>query len=167
METFDIYTADGMRTGRTAPKGTLCGEGEYYLGAHMYLYNSQGRFLLQKRAETKAIMPGEWEIHMGHAAAGENGLDTARRELAEEIGVVVPAEDFVHVARFVWRRYHHLIDVFFCRADPELSELTLQEEEVSAVKWISREEMIAFVEALEDKPVGYREAVLEYLRNAF
>lgn len=165
METFDIYTADGLRAGRTAPKGAPCREGEFYLGAHMYLYDSQGRFLLQKRAETKSIMPGEWQIHMGHAKAGESGLDAARRELAEEIGVTVPSERFVHVARFVWRRYHHLIDVFFCRADPE--GFVLQREEVSAVKWISKGEMMAFVEALEDKPVGYREAVLEYLRNAF
>ncbi len=165
-ELFDVYTADGMRTGRTAVKGTDCTGDDYCLGVHMYLYDSQGRFLLQRRAETRPVMPGVWETHMGHAAVGETGLDAARRELREELGADVPPDSFVPVSRFVWKEFHSLLDIFFVKADLDAAELTLQETEVAEVKWVSKEEMAEFVAAMEYRPAEYRETVLRYMREA-
>ena len=167
MERFDCYTPDGFRTGRTAVKGTPCKGNDYYLGVHIYLYDSNGRFLLQKRAEDKEFLPGGWEIHMGHVIAGESGLEAARREISEELGVLFPPDRFLHIARFVWNEYHHLIDIFFLKADLEPGSLHLQKEEVSGVKWVSKEEMLSFIRGMEYRPAGYREAVLHYMEHAF
>ncbi len=165
-ERFDLYTADGRRTGRTAAKGAACGEDEYDLGVHLYLYDSKGRFLLQKRSLDKSFLPGQWEIHMGHAMAGETGQGAVLREAGEELGIKLSPESLVHVARCVWKGDHHLVDVFFCHADLELTDLQLQKEEVLDAKWITKEEMAQFVQAMEYRPMEYRETVLGYLSQA-
>lgn len=163
MERFDIYNADGVRTGRTADRGTKCADGEFYLGVHIYICDSKGRFLLQKRAAGKSFLADSWEIHMGHVMAGEGSLEAARREIAEELGADIPPESFSHVTQFVWSEINHLIDIFFVKADLDISSLTLQESEVSDVKWISADEMKAFVPEMYYRPERYREIVLEFI----
>ncbi len=167
MEYFDIYTADGCRTGKTAAKGTPCGDGEYYLGVHIYLYDSQGRFLLQRRSLSKKFLPGAWETHLGHAEAGESSTDTAIREISEELSVRLHPEDLTHILRLVWNEEHHIIDVFFCRTENiEISRLHWQKEEVMDVKWVSKEEILDFIHDMDYRPIEYREAVLQYIKCA-
>ncbi len=166
MEFYDIYTADGQLTGRAARKGTPCTGGDYYLGVHVYLYDSNGRFLLQKRASDKAFLPGGWEVHMGHVMAGETALQAARRETAEELGVCLPSERFIPVARFVWNELHHLVDIFFAKADLDAAQLHLQTRELTEAKWISKAEMVDFIQRMTYRPAEYRMIVRQHIEHA-
>ena len=165
MEFFYIYTVSGQRTGRTAPKGTVCTGDDYYLGVHIYIFDSRGRFLLQQRAEDKAFRPSEWDIHMGHAMTGESSLETARRELAEELGVRFTPDQLLHVARTVWKQSNHLVDIYFIQADLNETEFRLQEEEVIGAKWVEKEEMLSFVRSMSYRPEHYRQIVLQYIAD--
>ena len=166
MEFFDIYTAGGQRTGRTAPKGTVCTSGDYFLGVHIYIYDSRGRFLLQQRAENKSFRPGEWDIHMGHAMTGETSLEAACRELEEELGVGFTPEQMIHVARTVWKQNNSLVDIYFIQADLDETRLHLQKEEVISAKWVKKEEMISFIRAMSSyRPEHYRQIVLQYIAD--
>jgi isopentenyl-diphosphate delta-isomerase len=52
------------------------------------LYDLQGRLYLQKRATSKTVYPGRWDLSAtGHVQAGEAAMDAAVRELREELGV--------------------------------------------------------------------------------
>lgn len=53
MEYFDILNKDGSVSGKTALKGELMANDQYYLGVHAYIHNSKGEFLLQKGLKQK------------------------------------------------------------------------------------------------------------------
>lgn len=56
---------------------------------------SDGRLLVHRRADDKDLWPGWWDLAAGGVvSAGESYLDAARRELAEELGIDVPADGF-------------------------------------------------------------------------
>jgi len=56
--------------------------------SRVFLQNSKGELLLQKRADTMSSLPGRWDQTAGgHVDEGEDYKTTALRELAEEMGI--------------------------------------------------------------------------------
>jgi isopentenyldiphosphate isomerase len=56
--------------------------------------DTRGRLLVHQRAATKDVFPSYWDVCAGGVCtAGEGWDDSARRELAEELGITVPLED--------------------------------------------------------------------------
>ena len=160
MELFDILDKDGNPTGLTAPKGTRLQDGQYYLGVHVYVFNSALEFLLQQRAYHKAFLPGGWDIVCEHNIAGETSKDGAIRGVKEELGLQIP-EDTMHFAgRMIWESYHHIVDIYFAKTDFIMDELTLPPSEVIGAKLISKNEMLDFVSNMRHRPEEYRQHVL-------
>ena len=87
-ELIDIYNSAGEKTG-TVERSKAHGDNTLlHRAAHVFVFSSDGRLLLQKRAVTKRIQPGKWDASVGgHLGAGEDYLTGARRELAEELGM--------------------------------------------------------------------------------
>lgn len=166
MEIFDVYDKNGNLTGLTREKGYKCREGEYYLGVHVYIYNSKGEFLMQRRALTKKFKPGGWETLLEHAVTGETGLDTAIRGVREELGLRFNKENFTLANRYIWHEINHIADIFFLKAHISLSDVTLQTEELTEVKWISTEEMVKFTLAVDYRPFDYLQIVLSFIHNS-
>ncbi len=163
-EKMDLYTKDGKLTGSTIERGEDKGD-NFTMGIHAFIYDGKGRFLLQKRAEDKKFRPGQWEVTMGHVLAGETAIDCALRETKEELGVALPAENFVKLYRWVdWESHMHT-EVFFVRAQFEESVFTLQKEEVIGVQWIGKAEMLEFIEKMDYRPESYKAVVASYLKD--
>lgn len=56
--------------------------------ARVFLQNSQGKILIQKRSENHPWLPGRWDHSAsGHVDAGETYMEAAIRELQEEVGI--------------------------------------------------------------------------------
>lgn len=166
MEIFDIYDSSGRVTGRTAVKGTACTGDDYYLGVHVYIYNEKGQFLIQKRAENKAFMPGEWEILLEHTIASENGIDTAVRGVREELGLSYGQEKFKFIARIIRRDFNHITDVFFLEANIDIDHVNIQTQELSQLKWISKEEMLCMVKKMQNyRPKEYVENIYAHIEG--
>ncbi len=54
----------------------------------IFLFNSKGELLVQKRADNLKAYPGRWENSVaGHVDEGEEYITAAHRELEEELGV--------------------------------------------------------------------------------
>ncbi|WP_367575616.1 NUDIX domain-containing protein [Acutalibacter caecimuris] len=163
-ELIDLYTKDGKFTGQTIERGGDKGS-SFTLGVHVFIYDGKGRFLLQKRAAGKKFRPGQWEVAMGHVLAGETPIECALREVKEELGVQLPAEEFVKLYRWVdWENRMHT-DLFFARAELDESTLTLQKEEVMGVQWVTKAEMLGFIHGIDYRPARYKEITAEYVEN--
>jgi len=156
-EQFDILDINGMPTG-IADKGTLLKDGQYYLGIHAYIYNSDGE-LLQQRSYNKNFLPGGWDVVLEHVIAGESSLEGAMRGIKEEIGLFVSKSDMKFAGRFIWNTYHHIIDVYFVKANFNVSALLLQNEEVISAKMVSKDDMLELLSSMDYRPAEYRKHI--------
>lgn len=89
---------------------------------------------------------GLWLAPGGHVDPGEHPADTARRELAEELGVTGAAARpvFLSVTRTVGRDAGHTdVSLWFPAAVPRTAHLTPDAEEFAEVRWWSRTEIAA------------------------
>jgi 8-oxo-dGTP pyrophosphatase MutT (NUDIX family) len=87
-EIITVYSPTGTVTG-SAPRGEVYARSLWHASAGVVLRSGDGRRVyVHRRADTKAVMPGLWDCVAGGVVdAGEDPYDTARRELAEELGV--------------------------------------------------------------------------------
>jgi isopentenyldiphosphate isomerase len=62
---------------------------------HVLIFNSRAELFVQKRAATKDTFPRRFDSSAsGHVNSGEDYDSCARRETQEEIGLLLPAEQF-------------------------------------------------------------------------
>ncbi len=146
MELIDILDGDGNATGKIVSRGQPLEKDEYRLGAHIYIVNSSGNLLLQKRAETKTTYPGIWDLHMGHAVSGETTKECAIREVFEEINIKLCEDELEFIQRFKWESYKLFIDIWLVRKDICISSVVLPKGEVIELKYISKNELLRMLE---------------------
>lgn len=153
MELWDIFTAEGKPTGRTAVRGgSTLKPGEYHLVVHIWPLNDYGSLLIQKRTKTKRLMPGIWAATGGAAIAGESSAIAAARELKEELGIAASAEELCFVKRI--KRRNSLLDVWTVRTNKRVPELRLQKSEVAEAKWVSMNTLDSMIESGEFHDYG-------------
>jgi len=77
----------------------------FHRSVHIVVRDAGGRIYLQRRSMAKVIQPGKWDTSVGgHVDPGETFLQSAVRELEEELGVALPRpEDLVELHRYTWR----------------------------------------------------------------
>lgn len=102
-EPFDVFAPDAYRVIGRATRGECHGNPALvHAVARVHVRDRQGRILLQLRAASKDIEPGQWDTSVaGHLLPGEEAEAAARREMAEELGVAPGNLEFLH--RFLWR----------------------------------------------------------------
>ena len=141
-ELIDILTPEGKSTGKTALKSEAHKNGWFHATAHIWFFTSNEKILLQKRALTKKVFPGIWDISVaGHIGAGEEVLEGAKREVFEEIGLILEDKDFIKIGTRIHQvnhengiqdnEHHH---VFIAELKTPISELTMQPEEVAGLE---------------------------------
>ena len=141
-ELIDILTPEGKPTGKTALKSEAHKNGWFHATVHIWLFTSDEKILLQKRAMTKKVFPGLWDISVaGHVGAGEEILTSAKREVFEENGLQLDEKDLIKIGTRIHQvshangiqdnEHHH---VFITEIKTPLSELSIQAEEVDDIK---------------------------------
>ena len=141
-ELIDILTPEGIPTGKTALKSEAHQKGWFHATVHIWLFTADEKILLQKRALTKKVFPGLWDISVaGHIGTGESILSSAKREVFEEIGLELNEKDLIKIGTRVHQvshkngiqdnEHHH---VFIAELKIPVSELKIQTEEVADVK---------------------------------
>jgi len=141
MELWDVYDSQGNKTGRFKERGSTFDKGEYHLGTALWIINSEGKALLQKRSLTKKYNPGIWALTGGAASAGESSIEACLREVSEEIGLNLQPEDIKLLYRYFGEDC--IFDDYITIRDFDIAKAVLQEEEVSELKWFTMEEIKA------------------------
>lgn len=155
-EILDIVDDNGQPTGEIIDRVTAHREGIPHRTSHVWLVRiKDGRLkvLLQKRSEEKDSYPGCYDISSaGHIPAGVDFVPSALRELKEELGVEVQAEDLAYCGQ---RKFHfeeifhgerfkdnQVSNVYLLWMDREAEQFQIQKEELSEVSWFDFEECI-------------------------
>ena len=148
MENWDILNRNGKPTGRTVSRRCpILRRGEYHLVVHIWTVDGKGKILIQRRSDSKPLMPGEWAATGGAAIAGEASRFAACRELKEELGIDKRRDELVYVTRMI--RRNSLLDIYLTFTDCNPEELTLQQDEVAEVKWVSADDLAEMVKTGE------------------
>jgi len=78
------------------PRRIMRAHGLIHRASYILVFNASNELYIQKRTMTKDIYPGYWDVAAGGVMlAGESDLDSARRELAEELGITDARLDFL------------------------------------------------------------------------
>ncbi|MBD2797662.1 NUDIX hydrolase YfcD [Xenorhabdus sp. 18] len=108
---------------------------------YIVVHDGMGKILVQHRTETKDFYPGKLDATAGGVVTqGETFLDAARREAEEELGIAgVP---FAEHGLFYYEEDNCRIwgGLFSCVSH---GPFALQEEEITAVYWLTPEEITA------------------------
>ncbi|XP_042468282.1 nudix hydrolase 3 isoform X2 [Zingiber officinale] len=166
-EHLDVLTKTGEKTGVSKPRSLVHRDGDYHRAVHVWIYSeSTQELLLQKRADCKASWPAKWDISSaGHISSGESSLLTARRELFEELGIDLPKDAFELL--FVSRHEcvlnngsyinNEINDVYLVTTLSRIpmEAFTLQESEVSSVKYMFWNDYKHILEEGDDQYVPY------------
>lgn len=155
MELVDLYNEERIPLGKSVERYAQRrrkDSGEYRVVVHICIFNSQGEMLLQQRSMKKEVFPGMWDVSAaGGVNAGETSRQGAEREVQEELGYSL---DLTGVRPSVTVNYDGGFDDFFLvvRDDLKVEELTLQTEEVAAVRWAGLDEILLMLERGEFVP---------------
>ena len=90
LEKRDLYDENRNLTEETIYKGENTPEGKYIVVVLVYIQNSEGKFLIQKRSERKN---GKYATTGGHPKSGEDSIQGIITEVKEEIGLDIKPED--------------------------------------------------------------------------
>lgn len=139
LEKRDLYNINRERTGETILKGDPIPDGKYIIVVLVFIQNTEGKFLIQKRSKIKN---GKFATTGGHPKTGENSIQGILTEVKEEIGLDLNPKDLQMYysgrsdkEKVFWDDYYIKMDV------PNIEDLLLQKEEVESVCWLTVEEI--------------------------
>lgn len=139
MEKRDLYDSERNITGETILKGEKIPPNRYIIVVLVFIQNSEGKFLIQKRSKRKN---GKYATIGGHPKSGESSIQGIITEVNEEIGLKLNSNDLKlyfsgrsDAERVFWDDYYVKMDV------KDIKKLKLQEEEVGLVEWLSEDEI--------------------------
>ena len=128
----------------------------------------------------KDSFPGQYDTSSaGHIQAGDEPLESALRELEEELGIHADKEElhFVNTFRIKYEtefygktfRDNEVAFVYVYRENVDISKLTIQKEELDSVEWFDFDEVYEACQPPRDKrfcvPSGGLKIIRDYLKG--
>ena len=162
MEYRDLFDKNRKTTGEKVAKGEKFDDGKFIVVVMVFIENSKGEILLQKRSKAKG---GKWATTGGHPTAGQSSLEGMRQELKEEIGVDVDKSELVLFKTV--KTPKTFVDLYYLHKDIDLKDTKLQESEVQDIGWFTKSQIEDLVKNGQFFMPHYQGAYLEYLKLDF
>jgi isopentenyldiphosphate isomerase len=161
IEQWDIRDKDGITTGKVVNRGEVLDKNEYHLVVHIWLFNSEGQMLIQKRSQKVKFAPNMWSVAGGCALRGEKSVFAACRELNEELGVHTNPGVLVKKGTYLY--VNSIIDIWSIKFNvvPEINNIQI--EEVSEIKWVVINELKGMIQ--EGAFFDYGQGYFKFLDN--
>lgn len=144
MEYFDVLNEKGEKIGITKLRNEVHRDGDWHRTVHIWVFNNNGKVLLQRRSQDKDSNPNKLDISCGgHLSAGDDSISGGIRELKEELGIDATPSDFKFITTikkstkysetYINREF---ADMFILHTNKTIDELKFQEEEISEIMFV-------------------------------
>lgn len=179
-EKLDVLNKDGGEKGKIKQRGRVHDQGDWHRSVHVWIVDSDGEILIQRRSADSRISPGFWTVSAsGHVESGDEPIITAIKEVKEELGVSLGEKDLEYLTTY--KKSKHYEDrgiqdnefnpIFVVRKEIEENKLSIDEEEVEEVKRIYWKDLKRMIEEEEIKfrpdREKYHRIMFEYFSKEF
>ena len=173
-EKFDVLNELGEFTGEIATREECHKKGLWHRAVYAFIIDEDGNILLQKRSANKKLWPNLWDVTVGgHVDAGEFGRQALIREVKEELGIEIKDDDIkyligstsINVQGDIINKHYN--ECYLITKNIDVTNIRIQPEEVSEVKYFSKDELLKRIsnnyDGLTDKtgPWNFLEKILE------
>ncbi len=132
-EMFDLIDEQDNVIGQ-ASREEVHKKGLLHRVVDVFIFNSQGELLLQKRSEKKDTNPGLWTFSAGgHVESGQSYLEAAHKELEEELGIKTDLEE---VGTFVSKDPNHMNQMIKMFACVDGGPFNFNKEEMDEIEFV-------------------------------
>lgn len=140
-EEIGVLVDEQDRVIGTAPRRDIRSRNLLHRGVAIIVRNPAGEIYVHRRTETKDVFPGMYDMVVGGmVTAGESYEGTARRELAEELGVELVEPAFLLKHRYRGDRNNAWMSLYEVVWPGSIRH---QEEEISWGAYMTEEEIAA------------------------
>lgn len=173
-ELIDELDENGNKTGKIVTRTQIHKQGLWHRIIVVSIIDKNGHLLMQQRSHNKDSNPSKWDVSVaGHVSSGQTSIETALREVSEELGIVINEEELKYILTYKNSRKikENYIDkqIYDCyivnKEEININDIKMQESEVEQVKLCELKE---FKELIEEKKVMDREElykeIIKYLK---
>ena len=144
MEYLDVFTKYGEPTGESVERDIVHKEGMFHKSIHVWILNSKGELLVQRRDSSKKNYPNMLDTSFaGHVSSKEGLLEAIIREGKEELGLDIDIECLNYLfaiksEKKIRENYYEneINDVYLYEKDVKIDECKFTDNEVSEIKYI-------------------------------
>lgn len=143
-ELLDVVDENDRVIGR-ATRGECHRKGLLHRSVSVFVFNSEGLFLIQQRSASKVLNASKWDRSVaGHVLSGQSWEEAARRELEEESGIRDVALRFVCslVGRETYPEQglieNEVFQIFECTT---MQTPVFADGEVTAFRWVKLDDV--------------------------
>lgn len=140
MEFLSIYDNNKQKTPKKIQRGVKPKENEHILITIIIIENNDNKYLVQKTSKEKG---NNYAFTGGHVTYNETSKDAIIREVKEELGIDISKERIKYVTDI--ELGIPFMDIYYLKDDIKLKDLTLQEEEVESINYLTKEEIEALI----------------------
>ena len=132
----------------------------------MYVIKYKRETLLKKRSANKIHSPNKWALCAGHVDAGEKLINAMIREAKEEIDLNLVEKEVFPLLYLDLEQGStpNILHCYYTISNLNEEDFTVQEEELSEVKWVSIKDIIEMIKNNDDSIV-FKISFLKYFEE--
>lgn len=139
MEYLNLYDAEGNLTNEKGIRGETTNK---LIGIVLiFIENSKGEFLIQKTSPSRESV---YATTGGHVSYGSTFEETAINEVKEELGIDITNDNIILMNTYI--REKVIQKIFYLKKDISINDITIQEDEVETIEWLSKEKINELIE---------------------